>query len=203
MALAALQNVWRRQPETPPKPVPEQQSSMLLPRLLQGFQHDEPLRVLDMGSAHPDTVEFFSDYRCRLIFADYQGESTDDEPGEDWHQRLTRGSDICFDVCLFWDALNYMSTQTLVQFNSALAPLIHKDTLAHAFAVRPPAPTLTAQRYGISAIDTLSVTATDALETVPHTHTSGELAEVLDEFETLRGTLRQDGRIELLLRAYG
>ena len=46
------------------------QTSKLLPLLFAGIKEDEPLTVLHIGPALPDTVDFFCDYRCKLHFVD-------------------------------------------------------------------------------------------------------------------------------------
>ncbi len=208
MALAALQNVWRARSAPEPEPVYDSvQTSMLLPRLLESLPIDKPLCVLDLGPAHPDTVEFFSAYHCRLIFADVIGdtqlleECTQDLQA--WRTQLTRDTEICFDLCLFWDGLNYMDTATARSFNCAIAPLIHKQTWAHGFAVRTPRPQLESLNYGIAGNQEFRVQPSNHSQIPQHGHSSGEVAELMDEFEIQRGTLRRDGRIELLMQAYG
>ncbi|MGB1141920.1 MAG: hypothetical protein ACPG1A_13545, partial [Halioglobus sp.] len=46
------------------------QASTLLPRLFEGADEEARLTVLNIGPALPETVAFFSGFRCRLYFAD-------------------------------------------------------------------------------------------------------------------------------------
>ena len=46
------------------------QSAQLLPTLFDDLDTERCIRVLHLGPALPETVEFFSGYRCTLYFTD-------------------------------------------------------------------------------------------------------------------------------------
>ena len=54
-----------------------------------------------------------------------------------------------FDLCLFWDFLNYLDDKALRALNTALTPHLHKTTRAHAFTVRTLETSFANQQYGI------------------------------------------------------
>ena len=48
---------------------PRTQQSLLFPTLLKKVRADTRLSVLEIGPALPETIEFFSQFKCRLHFA--------------------------------------------------------------------------------------------------------------------------------------
>ena len=113
------------------------QPSKLLGSLFRRIDPEHRLTVLEIGTALPETVDFFSEYRCRLHFLDLYDVpflQRPDEPleGKELQQAFERqfnfpeGTKI--DLCLFWDFLSFLDDPALRAFNDALKPFIHAST---------------------------------------------------------------------------
>ncbi|MCW8925932.1 MAG: hypothetical protein OQJ84_06725, partial [Xanthomonadales bacterium] len=48
---------------------PRNQQTLLFPTLVKNVDPDRRLSVLEIGPALPETIEYFSQYKCRLHFA--------------------------------------------------------------------------------------------------------------------------------------
>ena len=178
----------------------------LLPLALQELGDQRPLSVLDVGAATPASVRFFSRYRCRLHFADLFGETGFDSqrraerrrPHETLFERIFDfPRDAVFDVCLFWDFLNYLGQPLLRDFASTLRPHIHDDTQAHAFSAFSNALPFSGLAYSIEAADRLAVRPAPQPASEPHTRKI--LGETLWPFAVKRAALLEENRQELLL----
>ena len=106
-----------------------------------------------------------------------------------------------FDLCLFWDFLNYLDDKALRAFNTAIKPYLHKNTRAHAFTVRTLDTSFSNQQYGINDAHMFSVRprASDQARTFPHTQAI--LVNLLSSFDVDQGMLLPDGRLEVLMTA--
>lgn len=178
----------------------------LLPLALDGLTTERPLSVLDVGAATPASVRFFGRFHCRLHFADLFGET-----GFDSHRRNERRRpqetlfervfdfppSTMFDVCLFWDFLNYLGQPLLRDFASTLRPHVHDDTKAHAFAAFSNALPFSGLAYSIEEADRLRVRPAPQQATTPHTRKI--LGETLWPFAVRRAALLEANRQELLL----
>ena len=177
----------------------------LLPALFEDLEVRGCLTVLDVGVAHPDSVRFFSGYRCRLHFADLYGETgferrhqTRRLPNETLFERIFEfPRDSKFDVCFFWDFLNYLQDPLMRDFARTLRNHIHDGTRAHAFAAFSNALPFTGLRYGLSQVDCLSVTPNP--EPVPHPHTRKAIGQAMWPFSVRRAALLEENRQELLM----
>lgn len=186
------------------------QKSHLLGSLLETLDASRRITVFEVGAAVPDTVNFLSDYRCRMFFADLyeaplvtgdQGATTEREWREGFTELLQFPDGTRFDLCLFWDFFNYLSKPALRAFNIALKPWLHAGTQGHAFAVLNTDAMLQSVRYGIRATDRLSVTARPGAALPSHPHPQVELDHLLSSFDVYRGWLLPDRRLEVLLKA--
>lgn len=195
----------------------EVRASQLLPLLLERFDPDEPLTVLDVGYGSGDTVAFFSSYRCRLHFTGLidavELGSLPEEDAEAYFDQLFARlldfpSDTYFDVCLLWDFLNYLPVPALRAFSRVLRPHLHRQSHAHGFgtfkanapAMRQTAPEAALQ-YGVHDVNQLSVRPRPDGVPPPFSHSRAVLGESLICFEIVRGTLLKEGTMELLLQA--
>jgi len=169
------------------------------------------LKILDVGPARSNTVRFFNQIRCRLYFADLFAEQmqyaeivTDDNTTENLFPTLeSYPKGELFDLCFFWDFLNYLDTPKLQAFNLALQPFIHNGTKAHAFTTQNTRTAIQDLSYGIEDQDRLSEHPRDPLPLDLHNHS---LADIKDHFpclNTTRSRLLTDGRIEIFMSAHG
>ena len=119
--------------------------SFALPGLLERLGEDRKSRVLDLGPAHGATVEFFSQYSCKLYVADlyrslmaHLADPEVDrlparaEEGEDeaaaaaervrlFDELLPYPEDTRFDLILAWDLLNYLEPEQIGVLGRRLA----------------------------------------------------------------------------------
>ena len=203
-----------------PSPLPagaELRGTLLLPLLLERFDPDQPLTVLDLGYGVSETVAFFSRYTCRLHFAGIIGapelgtlpeEDVDAYLDEAFTRLLDFRADARFDVCLLWDFLNYLSVPALRSFSRVLRPHLHRQTHGHGFgSFKASAPAMargaaeTALQYGVYDVDKLLVRPLSDRSAPGHSHSRAALADSLGCFEVVRGTLLKEGTMELLLQA--
>lgn len=194
----------------------EVRSTLLLPLLLERFEPEQTLTVLDVGYGVPETVEFFSQYACRLHFAglidapELSAPVPEEDPGgylDATFERLCDfPADTRFDICLLWDFLNYLPAPALYSFSRALTPYLHRDSRAHGFGAFKAAASMsrdsrTALQYGVYASDELLVRPRPGARPPGHSHSRAVLAHSLSCFEIVRGTLLREGHMELLLQA--
>ncbi|WP_116364476.1 hypothetical protein [Parahaliea mediterranea] len=184
------------------------QPSRLLPALFENVDADWPLTVLHIGPALPETVNFFSDYRCKLHFADLYEElplrrAEEGEPSLD--ERLERALALpggaLFDLCFFWDVLNFLSRDAITALMSQLRPHLHPDTLGHCFAPHNARTEASPHYYGIADSGHLRVRQRPRIPPEYQPHPQGELGALLPCFRVERSVLLPDRRTELLLKA--
>ena len=166
-------------------------SSALLPRAFERVGRGRKFTVLDLGSPTPHSVRFFNQFRCRVHFAGI----LDDE--DDLACSLDFASDVRFDVCLFWDILNYFESKTLEFVLRTVTEHLNDDCRAHAFLAFSQSVPYGGLRFGIESTDVLVVKRdTNA---VPHVHTWKDVEAALWPFTNAASTLLQGNRQELLL----
>jgi len=187
-----------------------QQPSQLLPLLLGQLDIGRQITVLEVGRARPDTVDFFSQFKCRIHFADlYSAELLSNPPEEISQQQLQKEFRTLFNfptgtwlnLILFWDFLNYLDTNLLKAFCSAINPYLQQGTLGHGFGMRNAATSLANQEYGIHDLESFNVTRRDTAQLPYFPLPQAKLQEGLSCFTIDRGMLLPDGRQEMLLSA--
>ena len=184
--------------------------SKAFPKLFERLDSNQYLRVLDVGPAVSETVNFFSQYRCKLHFADLFAENDiiSQQKGNSEEFMQQQFSDLFdypegtqFDICLFWGFLNYLDTPALRGFDAALRPYLHKDTRAHGFGVLNSRTALKNQQYGVLQADTLVVRERQDAPLTCYPHPQSELLRLLGSFDMSKGLLLSDGKLEMLLKA--
>ena len=166
-------------------------------------------QLADLGSRLPETVEFFSQFKCRLHFVDLfhepfvagQADLSERELRHAFEQQLRFPADTRFDICLFWDFMSYLDDPALRAFNAALRPWLHGMSRGYGFGAHHLAVRLTNVQYGVRDQETLSVRErfTTQMRSHPHSHT--EMHEMFSCFDFQRGLLLPDGKLEMLLKA--
>ncbi|MCZ6619909.1 MAG: hypothetical protein O7E57_17460 [Gammaproteobacteria bacterium] len=181
------------------------EQSDLLPLLFDGLDGVDVLTVFDVGPAVPETVDFFAQFKCKLFFADLFSElPTGEQSGDgvaDFGDLSTYSNETRFDICLFWDYLNYLDIGTLRAFNLALTPYIHEDTRAHCFGTFNRRAPVSSQAFGIRQIDQLVIRNVPAHRPPYHPRGYAELKDILGCFRFSRSTLLREGRLEILMYA--
>lgn len=181
--------------------------SKLFASLFEGVDASRPLIVLDVGSATPETVNFFSNFRCRLHFADlltapivqHQKKNTIESVLDKQFNRLLDFPPTTkFDICMFWDILNYLDVPAFRAFNKALSPYVDENTRGHAFGVLNKKTILVQQDYGIREGGTLCVKHHTGKELQSYPHPQAEVNDLLNCFKINKRLLLPDGRLEML-----
>jgi hypothetical protein len=186
------------------------QQTLLFPSLVKRIDPHRRLSVLEIGPALPETISFFSQFKCRLHFAamysdpvlQMQMEETTEAELAD-HLKKTFGfpKGTRFDLCLFWDFLNYLDDRALRAFNTAISPYLHKNTRAHAFTVRTLDTSFANQQYGIDEAHMFSIRPRPEKQQRTFPHTQAILVNLLSSFDIDQGMLLPDGRLEVLMTA--
>jgi len=187
---------------------PRTQQSLLFPTLVKKIGADTRLSVLEVGRALPETIEFFSQFKCRLHFAAMYSDPIlqmqfSDLSETELAEHITRSfnfpKDTRLDLCLFWDFLNYLDDKALRAFNIAIRPFLHRGTRGHAFTVRTLNTTFANQQYGIEQAHMFSVRPRADRQARTFPHTQAILVNLLSNFDIDQGMLLPDGRLEVLM----
>ena len=186
------------------------QQSLLFPSLFKRIDPDKRLSVLEISPALPETINFFSQFKCRLQFAamytdpilqmrsvDY----TEAELVEHFKRSFDFPKKTRFDLCLFWDFLNYLDDKTVRAFNTAIRPHLHKTTRGHAFTLRTLDTSFSNQQYGIELAHMFSIRPRSGTQARQYPHTQAILVNLLSSFDVDQGMLLPDGRLEVLMTA--
>ena len=186
------------------------QQSLLFPTLVKRIDPDRRLSVLEIGPALPETIEFFSQYKCRMHFAAMYsdpvlhmqtGEFTEAELVTHITKTFGFQKGTRFDICLFWDFLNYLDDKALRAFNLAIQPFLHTTTRGHAFTVRTLDTSFSNQQYGIDQAHMFKIRPRTSTQARTYPHTQAILVNLLSSFDIDQGMLLPDGRLEVLMTA--
>ncbi len=184
------------------------QGAQLLPTLFESLDEDRRVNVLHLGPALSATIEFFSAYRCKLYVIDPFPElplEADLERDITLSDRIASvfelPAGLQFDLCLFWDLLNYLGEEGVSLLGAHLRPHIGPQTLAHGFGVH--------NQRSPQRDCTFSIAAADSLEVCDRPQPlrgyaplpQSRLKTALGSFEMKRSVLLADGRLEMLLAA--
>jgi len=190
--------------------VSRNQQSLLFPNLLKRITADRRLSVLEIGPALPETIDFFSQYKCRLHFAGMYSDPVLQMQADDYSEAeltdhlkasLNFPKATRFDLCLFWDFLNYLDDKALRALNTVLAPHLHKTTRAHAFTLRTLETSFANQQYGIEQAHMFSIRPRSGPQATTYPHTQAILVNLLSGFDIDQGMLLPDGRLEVVMSA--
>ncbi len=175
------------------------ETARLLPHVFKGIDFAQKLYVLDVGSAQPKSIEFFSRFRCRLYVADLFDPSVLGRNVDSLSTFLEYAKNVYFDVCLLWDYLNYMDDAALKEFLSALSGHIHPNTRVFATAAYSTDYPLAAHQYAIIDFDRLAIRRVSTR--LPHPRSQAEILKAMQYFKVHRAALRRDNRVELILKS--
>ena len=191
--------------------------SNLAPLLFERVQVDKQLVVLDIGLAMPATVELFSSFKCKLIFADLYfaemlsqdtlEEHSEDSSQEQVHQQLVEqftvalnlDADTKIDICLFWDFFNYLDGTLFKAFIEALHPYINDNTCGYGLGVLNARCELPNYQYGISKLNKLNQYLRSEEQKPVYPHSQRDLNNLLGYFDVDKSRLMPDGRVEYFI----
>jgi hypothetical protein len=183
-------------------------SAKLFPDLFRDIDPDKRLRVLEIGRAQPETVRFFSDYKCRLRFADlysdvklFEGQAgaTEAELAKNFRKTLAIPKGEKFDLCLLWDVMQYLSGRAIRALCGALEPHLHEGTRAHGFGVHSILTPCERAEYAIGNLGEFVMRKGSLPDLQYLPHPQAELSELLTVFKIERAILMGDGTVEMFL----
>jgi len=180
----------------------------LFRRLLELQSAERRAVVLDLGPARAETVALFSQFRCRLEFADL-GDSygqLNAEAGPPSLQLieslLPRRRQEPADIVLCWDLLNYLQQPALKALMARVAARSRPGTLAHAL-IAYSAPRMPARpdRYAAMPDGQLLIRHTTGAECNAPRYTPEDLRHCLPDYKVESAMLLKNGMQEFLLRS--
>ena len=177
--------------------------SRLLPLVFRNVDPNQRLNVLDVGLGCSAAIQFLGRFRCQVAFADLFDEfNGDPKPGLVSVRRFFEETpDVRYDICLFWDFLNYLSADDLREFGMLLRERLHDGSRGHAFAAFTAMKELSGCRFELRDHQRVGILA-EAGPT-PYRHTNKVLGGVLWPLNVSRAVLLESNRQELLLAANG
>lgn len=119
-------------------------NSPLLFAMLKNLSLSEQHTVLDTGQANQSSIEFFSDYWCKLIITDAMSElhrfdlQATDSPA-DWFKKLEKTLGLnqhtktALDIIFLWTLPNYLPPQQLKALIAYLLPHTTRRVKLHAY----------------------------------------------------------------------
>ena len=182
--------------------------SNLLAELFRAQRQGERLMVLDFGYASPSTVEFFSQFKCRLDFIDIysqqfvveaDNECSHGELVKQFTEAISLDADCKLDICLFWEFFNYLDGPALKALMVALEPNIDQYSRGHSLGLLNARNQLPFNRYGIHSSASLSQAEREGEQPLVYPHSQRELNSLLDYWEIDKSRLMPDGRVEYIL----
>lgn len=181
----------------------ERDAGSLLQRWFERLDSGRSFTVLDLGGASAETVQYFSDYRCRIYCSDFLTELCI-PAGDDlavaarlFEERLAFIGEGVIDYCLLWDYPHYLTAPQLTVFARCLQPYLHLGTQMHLYAAMNGRSRIDPWRYSVAASD--MVMRRPVRRPVPdYPHTQTEVVDAMEYVRLERGALR-DGRVEVLL----
>ncbi len=184
--------------------------SGLLPLVLEKLNRRRRMHILDVGPAVPQTLDFLSGFKCRLHIADLlRNPSAAQSPrpspkalAAHFAQSLSM-IDAPLDICLLWEFPNHLSLDEVRIFNDVLGRFLKAETLAHGYCSLKQTRPMMRHWYGIRKTDEVVRLEDGALEPAAHAHSQQQLVGAMNAFEMERGTLRSEGRVEVILRTAG
>ena len=106
--------------------------SDLLPRAFDAFQGNDCIHVLDVGLGVPDTLNFLTQFRCKVYFLDLFEVLNEDTKAGAAKAAFDAHGEVLFDVCLFWDLLHRLNDAQLAALSAALETHIFSETKMHS-----------------------------------------------------------------------
>lgn len=181
----------------------------LFRRLLELQSPDRRAVILDLGPARTETVALFSQFRCRLEFADL-GDCCDQLNAETdplqlqqmVESLLPRRRREAVDIVLCWDILNYLQRPALKTLMAQVTIRSRPGTLMHALIAystsRMPAKP---DRFAALPDGRLIIRHTTGADCAAPRYTPEDLRHCLPDYAVESAMLLKNGMQEFLLRS--
>ena len=184
-------------------------SAPLFRRLVEAQSAERRAVVLDLGPARMETVALFSQFRCRLEFADlgdsYEQLNTETDPlllGGMAESVLPRRRQEAADIVLCWDLLNYLQRPALRALMARVAARSRPGTMVHALiAYSDPRMPAKPNRYAALPDGRLLIQHTSGTECTAPRYTPEDLRHCLPDYTVESAMLLKNGMQEFLLRS--
>jgi hypothetical protein len=182
--------------------------SNLAAAMFDSLQPDKRLVVLDVGMAMAASVDYFSQFKSKLLFVDLYSEAfvaeINDEVShqqlvEQFRQALAIDDGCIIDVCLFWDFFNYLDGTLIKAFIEALQPYVGAHTRGFGLGALNSRCKLPNSCYGLMSEDKLTQCPRSDEQRPVYLHSQRDLNSHLDYFEINKSRLMSDGRVEYLI----
>jgi hypothetical protein len=154
------------------------------------------------------TVDFFSQFKSKLLFVDLYSEAFVAEINEEvshqqlvaqFRQALAIDDNCIIDICLFWDFFNYLDGTLIKAFIEALQPYVHEHTRGFGLGALNSRCQLPNSSYGLMTDDKLTQCPRSDDQRPVYPHSQRDLNSYLDYFEINKSRLMSDGRVEYLI----
>ena len=170
----------------------------ILPETFDGLDTGTTLNILDADPAEPQSIDFFSRFRCRLYVANLYNPTFPAHAVESAPAFFESVGRVRFDVCFLWDYINYPDDDAFARFLSILTDHVHEKTRLYSICAYMAKSPLRACRYAISDVDRLAIRPVEGI--VPQPRSRNDIDTVMRRFAIRKAALRRDNRLELLLR---
>ncbi len=140
------------EPESAPEAQPpraEIHRSPGLEAVLSDLTRGDAIRVLDLGPAVPENVEFYSAFATRVQVIDAFRDASDAAPAIRILGALAAQHRETFHLVLLWDLLNYVSSAQAADLVEAVVPLCHPEARCLAMVVTSDTMPASPRRYRV------------------------------------------------------
>lgn len=170
------------------------------------IRHD----ILDLAPANADTLNYFSQYRCRLLLPGCRdqllqlGEDAEAAPEPrlfDEYLSWPKNKSVPLDLVLLWDLPNYLDKQTLRGITDYLEPYVTPATVMHIYIHTRQIMPLSPGDYRLGDDQLVHVETASPLSATSPMYHQALLNKLLAPFRIDRGMLLANGLQEYILRA--
>ena len=154
-------------------------------------------RILDLGGAEPESFAFYNRIGGQICVLDTVNRLAAVQPYSLSAELPEAAQDFQFDICLFWDSLNFLDGPALRKFGMDLSTRIHRQTRVHLFAAYTPIRAFQSNRY--APLDFRNLATKPRNHLVPHAHSKRDIDKALIGLRAAHTLLRPGNRLEMLL----
>ena len=177
----------------------------LMDWVFEPFSEGSKANVLHLGKPLPETVNTFTNYRCKIHVADAYSKlpflltnsSSQNSSSEFFREALELPPAARFNLCLFWDFLNFLDENLINYLASFLEPHLEKNCRAHAFSVYNVKSIPLQHHYGIADLTTISTRPREKNIDAPIPPTLKMLQDNFHCFKVDKSIMLADNRIEI------
>ena len=169
-------------------------------------------KILDLGSAQPDSFNFYSQHNCYITISDCIQELINlswpdsDKPNSEISKKIQNiidltlpQSNIKYDAILLWDSLNYIKPKILPFIHNHLIKFCTQKTILHGFLLTSETCPKQTGLFKILDLDKIHHSVISS-ETIQHTPlTPYSINKLMPNFKYARAVLMRSGLQEFML----